>query len=121
MSYLPELFATLGAHRRENYILVPEERFELSRLSPYASETYAYTNSATPANFLNKYCHSLDKRESKQDFQYNGTKFVCQQEASADIIPIYVSYNFSNIHNCRSPDLRHGGHGFLFGTSRDNP
>ena len=29
--------------------MVPEERFELSRLSPYASETYAYTNSATPA------------------------------------------------------------------------
>jgi methylase of polypeptide subunit release factors/tRNA A-37 threonylcarbamoyl transferase component Bud32 len=28
---------------------MPEERFELSRLSPYASETYAYTNSATRA------------------------------------------------------------------------
>ena len=36
-------------------IMVPEERFELSRLSPYASETYAYTNSATPANLLRKF------------------------------------------------------------------
>mgnify|MGYP007122131687 CR=1 FL=1 len=27
--------------------LVGEERFELSRIAPYASETYAYTNSAT--------------------------------------------------------------------------
>ncbi len=34
-----------------NY-MVPEERVELSRLSPYASETYAYTNSATRAIFL---------------------------------------------------------------------
>ena len=33
-----------------------KERLELSRLAPYASETYAYTNSATSAtNVLNKF------------------------------------------------------------------
>ena len=30
--------------------MVRKERFELSRVSPYASETYAYTNSATSAS-----------------------------------------------------------------------
>ena len=41
-----------------------KERFELSRLSPYASETYAYTNSATSA-LLRSNVFTFELRSSK--------------------------------------------------------